>query len=169
MQDAVDKGARLVLGGAAPSGPGWFYPPTLVADVTPEMRMFTEEVFGPVAQLHRVADLDAAIELANDTAFGLGSNAWTDDPAEQERFVRDLEAGAVFVNGMTASYPPLPFGGVKTSGYGRELAAHGIREFTNVKAVWVGDGRGRTPSTSRTRVGRTPAVVSVVVRAGSRP
>jgi succinate-semialdehyde dehydrogenase / glutarate-semialdehyde dehydrogenase len=148
VQDAVDKGARLLLGGAAPSGPGWFYPPTLLADVTPEMRMYTEEVFGPVAQLHRVADLDEAIALANATAFGLGSNAWTSDPQEQERFVRDLEAGAVFVNGMTASFPPLPFGGVKTSGYGRELAAHGIREFTNVKAVWVGEGR---PDTSAAR------------------
>ena len=138
VQDAVDKGARLLLGGAAPSGPGWFYPPTLLADVTPAMRLYQEEVFGPVAQLHRVADLDEAIDLANATAFGLGSNAWTDDAAEQERFVRDLEAGAVFINGMTASHPALPFGGVKTSGYGRELAAHGMREFTNVKAVWIG-------------------------------
>ncbi len=148
VQDAVDKGARLLLGGAAPDGPGFFYPPTLLADVTPEMRMYTEEVFGPVAQVHRVADLDEAIEVANATAFGLGSNAWTSDPEEQERFVRDLEAGAVFVNGMTASFPALPFGGVKTSGYGRELAAHGIREFTNVKAVWIGEG-GPDTSTAR--------------------
>ncbi|MCW2607772.1 MAG: Aldehyde Dehydrogenase [Frankiales bacterium] len=140
VQDAVGKGARVLLGGAAPSGPGWFYPVTLLADVTPDMRMHQEEVFGPVAQLHRVADLDEAVALANDTVFGLGSNAWTSDPAEQDRFVRDLEAGAVFVNGMTSSFPPLPFGGVKQSGYGRELAAHGMREFTNVKSVWVGEG-----------------------------
>ncbi len=148
VQDAVDKGARLLLGGSAPSGPGWFYPPTLVADVTREMRMHQEEVFGPVAQLHRVADLDEAVALANDTVFGLGSNAWTSDPAEQDRFVRDLQAGAVFVNGMTASFPPLPFGGVKQSGYGRELAAHGMREFTNVKSVWIGEG-GPDSSTDR--------------------
>jgi succinate-semialdehyde dehydrogenase/glutarate-semialdehyde dehydrogenase len=104
------------------------------------MRMYSEEVFGPVAQLHRVADLDEALELANDTEFGLGSNAWTSDPAEQERFIAELEAGQVFINGMTTSYPELPFGGVKTSGYGRELAGHGIKEFCNTKAVWVGEG-----------------------------
>lgn len=140
VQDAVDKGARLVLGGAAPGGPGWFYPPTLLTGVTQDMRMYREEVFGPVAQLHRVPDLDAALALANDSDFGLGSNAWTDDPAEQERFATELEAGMVFINGMTASYPELPFGGVKTSGYGRELAELGIREFCSAKTVWVGAG-----------------------------
>ena len=138
VADAVAKGARVVVGGARPDGPGWFYPATLLTGLTREMRVWGEEVFGPVALLHRVADLDEAIELANDTEFGLGSNIWTDDEAEQDRFIRDVEAGAVFVNGMTASYPELPFGGVKTSGYGRELSAHGIREFCNVKAVWVG-------------------------------
>jgi succinate-semialdehyde dehydrogenase/glutarate-semialdehyde dehydrogenase len=148
VQDALDKGARLLVGGVRPDGPGWYYPPTLLADVTPEMRMYREEVFGPVAQLHRVADLDEAIRVANDTEFGLGANAWTEDREEQERFVRDLEAGQVFLNGMVASFPPLPFGGIKASGYGRELAAHGIREFTNVKAVWIGAG-GPDPSTSR--------------------
>ena len=104
------------------------------------MRMYHEEVFGPVAALCRAASLDDAIALANDTEFGLGSNVWTDDPEEQAHCVRDLEAGAVFVNGMTTSYPELPFGGVKTSGYGRELAAQGIRAFCNVKTVWVGRG-----------------------------
>ena len=94
------------------------------------------------------ASARATVRIANVTRFGLGSNAWTNDPAEQERFVRDLEAGAVFINGMTASFNPLPFGGVKTSGYGRELAAHGMREFTNVKAVWVGEG-GPDASTAR--------------------
>ncbi len=149
VADAVGKGARVLVGGTRPDGPGWYYPPTLLADVTPEMRMYREEVFGPVAQLHRVADIDEAIRVANDTEFGLGSNAWTDDPQEQQRFVRDLEAGQVFLNGMVASFPPLPFGGIKSSGYGRELAGHGIREFTNVKAVWVGQGG---PDTSTERV-----------------
>ncbi len=148
VQDAIGKGARVLVGGARPDGPGWFYPPTLLADVTKDMRMYLEEVFGPVAQLHRVADLDEAIEVANATVFGLGSNAWTADPQEQERFVRDLEAGQVFLNGMTTSFPELPFGGVKTSGYGRELAAHGMREFTNIKTVWVGEG-GPDVSTER--------------------
>jgi len=140
VTDAVDKGAEVLVGGSRPDGPGWFYPATLLAGVTRDMRMYTEEVFGPVAQLHRVADIDEAIELANATDFGLGSNAWTSDPAEQERFITDLEAGQVFVNGMTTSYPDLPFGGVKTSGYGRELSGHGIKEFCNIKAVWIGEG-----------------------------
>ncbi len=138
VRDAVDKGARVVVGGERPDRPGWWYPPTLLADVTDEMDLYLEEVFGPVAQLHVVPSAEAAVELANATRFGLGSNAWTNDPAEQDLFVRDLQAGAVFVNGMTTSFPALPFGGVKASGHGRELAAHGIREFTNVKTVWVG-------------------------------
>ena len=138
VADAVGKGATVVLGGKRVEGPGWFYPPTLLTGITKDMRMYAEEVFGPVAQLHRVADLDEAIALANDTAFGLGSNAWTDDPAEQERFASELQAGLVFINGMTASYPELPFGGIKTSGYGRELSDLGIREFCSAKTVWVG-------------------------------
>ncbi len=138
VADAVDKGATVVVGGARPDGPGWYFPPTLLTGVTPDMRMFYEEVFGPVAQLHVVADLDAAIALANDTEFGLGSNAWTTDPAEQERFATELQAGMVFINGMTASYPELPFGGIGTSGYGRELAELGIREFCAAKTVWIG-------------------------------
>ncbi|MCW2622418.1 MAG: aldehyde dehydrogenase [Frankiales bacterium] len=138
VQDAVRKGARVVVGGERPAGDGWWYPPTLLADVTPDMELYYEEVFGPVAQLHVVPDIDAAIEVANATRFGLGSNAWTTEPAEQDRFVSDLAAGAVFLNGMTTSYAQLPFGGVKASGHGRELAAHGIREFCNIKTVWVG-------------------------------
>jgi succinate-semialdehyde dehydrogenase/glutarate-semialdehyde dehydrogenase len=145
VQDALDKGARLVTGGKRPDGPGWFYPPTLIADITPQMRMYREEVFGPVASLYRVPDLDAAIELANDTEFGLGSNIWTDDTEERERFVREAEAGMVFVNGMVTSYPELPFGGVKTSGYGRELTELGMREFTNIKSVWIGADSGSEP------------------------
>jgi len=138
VADAVDHGARVLVGGQRPDGPGWFYPATVVTGITPEMRMYSEEVFGPVAQLYRVADADEALEVANATEFGLGSNVWTNDPAEQERFIRDMVAGAVFVNGMTTSYPELPFGGVGISGYGRELSAHGIREFCNIKAIWVG-------------------------------
>ena len=137
VDDAVQQGATVLLGGERPDGPGWFYPATVISGITPRMRMFSEEVFGPVAQLYRVGDVDEALELANATIFGLGSNVWTNDPAEQERFVRDMVAGAVFVNGMTTSFPDLPFGGVKTSGYGRELSAHGIREFCNVKAIWI--------------------------------
>jgi len=140
VADAVAKGAHVVLGGTAPGGPGWFYPATLLTGITKDMRMYAEEVFGPVAQLHRVADIEQALELANDSDFGLGSNAWTSDPQEQDRFVRDLQAGMVFINGMTGSYPELPFGGVKTSGYGRELASHGIKEFCNTKTVWIGEG-----------------------------
>ncbi|HEX9530900.1 MAG TPA: NADP-dependent succinic semialdehyde dehydrogenase [Acidimicrobiales bacterium] len=138
VADAVDRGAWVLVGGQRPDGPGWFYPATVVTGITPEMRMYSEEVFGPVAQLYRVADADEALEVANATEFGLGSNVWTNDPAEQERFIRDMAAGAVFVNGMTTSYPELPFGGVGISGYGRELSAHGIREFCNIKAIWVG-------------------------------
>ncbi|WP_027660941.1 NADP-dependent succinic semialdehyde dehydrogenase [Salinispora fenicalii] len=145
VRDAVDQGATLRCGGELPAGEGWYYPPTVVADLTPRMRMWAEEVFGPVAGLYRVSSYDEAIEVANGTAFGLGANAWTEDPAEQERFVIDLEAGNVFVNGMTTSFPELPFGGVKNSGYGRELAAVGMREFCNTKTVWVG-GDGRTES-----------------------
>ena len=138
VADAVANGAQVLCGGAAPEGPGFYYPPTVLAGITPDMRVHTEEVFGPVATLYRVPDLDAAISLANSTEFGLGANAWTNDDAERERFIRDLAAGMVFLNGSVTSYPELPFGGVKKSGHGRELSFHGIREFCNAKAVWVG-------------------------------
>lgn len=147
VEDAVRQGARVLCGGEIPDGPGWWYPPTVVAEVAPPMRMYAEEVFGPVAALHRVSSYDEAIEVANDTTYGLGSNAWTRDPAEQRRFATDLDAGMVFVNGMTTSYPELPFGGMGNSGYGRELSAQGIREFCNLKAVWVGDGDAGGPLT----------------------
>ncbi|MGC4748599.1 NADP-dependent succinic semialdehyde dehydrogenase [Micromonospora sp. DT201] len=140
VRDAADNGATVLCGGERPTGDGWFYPPTVVTDLTPQMRMWTEEVFGPVAGLFRVSSYEEAIEVANGTSFGLGSNAWTRDPAEQERFATDLDAGNVFINGMTTSYPELPFGGVKNSGYGRELSALGMREFCNTKTVWVGEG-----------------------------
>jgi succinate-semialdehyde dehydrogenase/glutarate-semialdehyde dehydrogenase len=138
VADAVDKGAQVLCGGQRLDRLGWFYPPTVLTGVTPDMRMYREEVFGPVAQLHTVPDIDGAIRLANDSDFGLGSNAWTTDPGEQDRFIDELEAGQVFINGMTTSYPELPFGGVKNSGYGRELSDLGIREFCNAKTVWVG-------------------------------
>jgi succinate-semialdehyde dehydrogenase/glutarate-semialdehyde dehydrogenase len=140
VADAVDKGAKVLCGGKRSDGGGWYYPPTVLADLTTDMRVYHEEVFGPVALLYRATDIDDALRIANDTGFGLGSNAWTDDDAEKRRFVDELEAGQVFVNGMTTSYPELPFGGVKRSGVGRELAEHGIREFCNAKTVWVGAG-----------------------------
>ena len=142
VADAVANGAKVLCGGAAPEGPGFYYPPTVLAGITEEMRVHTEEVFGPVATLYRVPDIDAALELANGTEFGLGANAWTNDEQERSRFIRDFVAGMVFINGNVTSYPQLPFGGVKTSGYGRELSVQGIREFCNIKAVWVGRPSG---------------------------
>ncbi|MYU23153.1 NADP-dependent succinic semialdehyde dehydrogenase [Streptomyces sp. SID8352] len=138
VEDAVRGGAAVLCGGGRPDGPGWYYPPTVLADITREMRIHREEAFGPVATLYRAADLDEAVLIANDSDFGLSSNVWTRDEADVERFVRDLEAGGVYVNGMTASHPAFPFGGVKRSGYGRELSGHGIREFCNITTVWHG-------------------------------
>ncbi|MFH9350105.1 NADP-dependent succinic semialdehyde dehydrogenase [Kitasatospora sp. NPDC017646] len=140
VEDARTHGARVECGGERPMGwdTGWFYEPTVLTGITPAMRIHQEETFGPVATVYRVADLDEAVALANDTPFGLSSNVWTTDQDEQERFVRDIQAGGVFFNGMTASHPALPFGGVKRSGFGRELSGHGIREFCNVTTVWIG-------------------------------
>ncbi len=123
VADATEKGAQILTGGSAPDRPGWFYEPTVITGITPEMRIYSEEIFGPVATLWRVGSIDEAIALANDSDFGLGSNAWTEDPDEQQRFIDELEAGMVFINWMTTSYYDLPFGGVKRSGYGRELSA----------------------------------------------
>ncbi|MFI7018311.1 NADP-dependent succinic semialdehyde dehydrogenase [Streptomyces sp. NPDC050164] len=138
VDDAVRSGAEVLCGGERPDGPGWYYAPTVLAGITREMRIHREEAFGPVATLYRAADLDEAVLIANDSPFGLSSNVWTRDEAEVDRFVRDLEAGGVYVNGMTASHPAFPFGGVKRSGYGRELSGHGIREFCNITTVWHG-------------------------------
>jgi succinate-semialdehyde dehydrogenase / glutarate-semialdehyde dehydrogenase len=138
VEDAVGQGAEVLTGGVVPDGPGWFYPPTVLTGITPAMRIHTEEAFAPVATLYRVASLEEAVELANGTEFGLGANAWTSDPDERERLVTELDAGMVFINGNVTSFPELPFGGIKTSGYGRELSAHGIREFCNLTSVWVG-------------------------------
>ncbi|MCS5734469.1 aldehyde dehydrogenase AldH [Herbiconiux daphne] len=136
VDDAVGKGATVLAGGEVPDAAGWFYPATVLAGVTPDMRIYREECFGPVACLYRVADLDEAIERSNDSDFGLSSSVWTNDPDEIVRLGREIDAGGVFVNGLTASFPGVPFGGVKDSGYGRELSAFGIREFTNAKTVW---------------------------------
>jgi len=138
VEDARSKGATVVVGGKRVDRPGWFYEPTLVADVTAEMKVHSEEVFGPVAALYTVDSLDEAIEIANSHPYGLGSNLWSEDEAERAQFVRDIESGMAFINGMTTSYPELPFGGVKQSGYGRELTELGMREFMNAKTVWVG-------------------------------
>ncbi|MGW6273637.1 MULTISPECIES: NADP-dependent succinic semialdehyde dehydrogenase [unclassified Streptomyces] len=140
VEDALARGATALCGGQRPKEQerGWYYAPTVLADVTEQMRIHREEAFGPVATLYRVADLDEAVSLANDSPFGLSSNVWTRDDGDIERCVRDLQAGGVFFNGMTASHPGLPFGGIKRSGYGRELAGHGIREFCNATTVWFG-------------------------------
>jgi succinate-semialdehyde dehydrogenase / glutarate-semialdehyde dehydrogenase len=139
VADAVDRGARVLTGGTPMDRAGHYYPPTVIADVPRDSRAYREELFGPVAMLFRVGDADEAIALANDTPYGLGASVWTRDSAERDRFVAALDAGQVFVNAMVASDPRMPFGGVKMSGYGRELGPHGIREFTQVKTVWVVD------------------------------
>lgn len=138
VEDARSKGAVVTTGGTALEGSGWFYPPTVVTGVTPEMRLYAEEAFGPVATVYRVADTEEALQVANGTTFGLSSAVWTQDEEEEALLVDGLDAGAVFVNGMSISYPELPFGGIKDSGVGRELSAEGLREFTNLKSVWKG-------------------------------
>jgi len=142
VQDAVAKGAKVLVGGKRPDRPGWFYPPTVLTDVTPDMRMYHEEVFGPVAQVWPVASVEEALRLANGHPYGLGSNLWSEDEAERELFIRDVQSGMAFINGNTTSYPEIPFGGVKRSGYGRELSDLGMREFMNAKTVWIGEDAG---------------------------
>ena len=137
VADAQAHGARLLCSGSVPAGPGFFYPPTVLENVPPSARAYREELFGPVACLYRFASDEEAIALANGTEYGLGASVWTADPARAGRFARELETGSVFVNGLVKSDPRLPFGGVKASGYGRELGVEGIRAFVNIKMIWI--------------------------------
>ena len=136
VEDAKAKGARILCGGETPEGPGYYYPATVIDQLTDDMRLVMEEAFGPVATIYRVKDREEAIKVANQTTFGLSSAIWSEDKAEQDYFIEHLQAGAVFVNGMTISYPELAFGGIKDSGFGRELSDAGIKEFCNLKTVW---------------------------------
>ena len=137
VQKTIHAGAKLLTGGKPLAGAGNFYQPTVLANIPKDSPAYREELFGPVACLFRVKSIDEAIALANDVRFGLGASAWTNDPAEPEIFINELEAGMVFINQMVASDPRVPFGGVKASGHGRELGPYGIREFTNIKTVWI--------------------------------
>ncbi len=137
VKKTVEAGAKVLTGGKPLARPGNFYAPTVLTNIPKGSPAHKEELFGPVASVFRAADLDDAIRIANDSRFGLGASAWTNDKNERERFVNDLESGMVFINRMVASDPRMPFGGVKWSGHGRELGAHGIREFTNIKTVWI--------------------------------
>jgi succinate-semialdehyde dehydrogenase / glutarate-semialdehyde dehydrogenase len=134
---SVKAGARVLTGGKPAKLPGYFYLPTVLTNIPKDSPAYSEEFFGPVASFFRAKNIDDAIQIANDTRFGLGASAWTKDPTEQERFINELQAGMVFINQMVASDPRVPFGGVKRSGVGRELSTYGIREFANVKTVWV--------------------------------
>ncbi|MBZ5526958.1 MAG: NAD-dependent succinate-semialdehyde dehydrogenase [Acidobacteriia bacterium] len=137
IEKSVKAGARVLTGGKALDRPGYFFAPTVITDIPKSSPAYSEEMFGPVAMILRAKDIDDAIRIANDTRFGLGASAWTNDKAEQERFINDLDAGMVFINKMVASDPRIPFGGVKQSGHGRELSSMGMREFMNAKTVCV--------------------------------
>jgi succinate-semialdehyde dehydrogenase / glutarate-semialdehyde dehydrogenase len=139
VRETVAAGAKILTGGKRLDEPGYYYAPTVLTNILADSPAYSEELFGPVASLFRVRDIEEAIRLANATRFGLGSSAWTNSEAERSRFIDEIEAGSVFINGMVASDPRLPFGGVKRSGYGRELSVYGIREFVNVKSVWINE------------------------------
>jgi succinate-semialdehyde dehydrogenase/glutarate-semialdehyde dehydrogenase len=137
VRKSVEAGAKILTGGKRLDRPGNFFAPTVLVNIPKDSPAYKEEMFGPVASVFRAKDVDDAIRIANDSRFGLGASAWTNDAAEQRKFINGLDAGMVFINKMVASDPRIPFGGVKWSGHGRELGAWGIREFTNIKTVWV--------------------------------
>jgi succinate-semialdehyde dehydrogenase/glutarate-semialdehyde dehydrogenase len=141
VRKSVAAGAKVLTGGKPLQRPGNFYAPTVLVNIPPDSPAYKEEMFGPVASVFRAKDVEDAIRIANDSRFGLGASAWTNDSSERERFINGLDAGMVFINRMVASDPRIPFGGVKWSGHGRELGALGIREFTNIKTVWIEDGQ----------------------------
>jgi len=143
--ESVKEGAKVALGAKRVNRPGYYYEPTILSDVTPSMPLFREETFGPAAAVVRARDPEHAIELANDSEFGLGGNLWTGDAARAEKIAARLESGSVFINGMTASDPRLPFGGLKRSGHGRELSDYGIKEFVNVQTIWIGPAQNEQP------------------------
>jgi succinate-semialdehyde dehydrogenase/glutarate-semialdehyde dehydrogenase len=148
VEKTIEMGARVLLGGKRLDRKGNFYAPTVLTDIPKGSPAYEDELFGPVASLYRANDMSEAINIANDSIFGLGACAWTNDPAERDLFINEIESGLAFINGMVASDPRIPFGGVKHSGYGRELSYHGIREFVNVKSVSIqeagADGKSRT-------------------------
>jgi len=146
VKESVAMGAKLLTGGKRWGTRGYFYEPTVLANVTTEMPVFTEETFGPVAAVMTVRDADEAIERANSSEYGLGANLWTRDETRADALARRIESGQVFINGMVASDPRLPFGGVKHSGFGRELSSYGIREFVNIQTIWVGPAQAATPA-----------------------
>ncbi|HSP32783.1 MAG TPA: NAD-dependent succinate-semialdehyde dehydrogenase [Thermoanaerobaculia bacterium] len=154
VQESVRRGARLLTGGKRIAGKGYFYEPTVLSDIPENAPAYCEETFGPVASLFRMRDLDEAVRIANSTIFGLGASVWTRDEGEMKRFIDGIESGQVFVNAMVASDPRLPFGGVKHSGYGRELSVYGIREFVNIKTVYI-KRRGSPESAPRAKRGVT--------------
>jgi acyl-CoA reductase-like NAD-dependent aldehyde dehydrogenase len=138
VRASIDMGAHVLLGGKPRDGKGYYYEPTIITDVTPDMPIFNEETFGPVAAIIHARDTEHALELANTSDFGLGGNLWTTNIDQARKLARRIESGGVFINGMTASDPRLPFGGIKRSGYGRELSSFGIREFVNIQTIWIG-------------------------------
>jgi len=141
VRETVRAGARVLTGGKPLDRPGNFYAPTVLTNIPKSSPAYREELFGPVASIFRAKNIDDAIRIANDCRFGLGASAWTNEDAERERFINELESGMVFINRMVASDTRIPFGGVKWSGHGRELGVHGIREFTNIKTVWIEDAK----------------------------
>jgi succinate-semialdehyde dehydrogenase/glutarate-semialdehyde dehydrogenase len=138
VENSIAQGARCLLGGTVPDGPGFFYPVTLLVDVTPTMQASCEETFGPIAVVMKADSEQHALEMANDTRYGLAASVWSADVAKAQRMASDIEAGQVTINGLVKTDPRLPSGGIKRSGYGRELGPHGIMEFVNVQQVWVG-------------------------------